>query len=508
MTARSRKQDSGFDPAAWPVLLLALALLAFCVAVSSGKLMWMDEVLTWYPANLPSLTKLLDFTTDKINAGHYLYFFAVWIWGKIFSTSELSLRLFSSVSLAAAMGLTWLTLRRINGAWPATLATVAVFVSAPLVLYYNSQARFYGTLLFATALLLYVTQRIWNVRAFDWKAGLALFLVNGSLPLIHLFGFVYGGLILLVVFARDLTTGRFRLWYYLCSAAGWLLFLPFVPALRRQMELSEPHFWIPEATLSDLRQVYAQHAWHWQAAVLLLGAALIVRILGASAAPAPAPKPWDKWWVVMGLALFALPVLLWLASEIGRPMFLARYVIVFYLGWAILLSAAFALVLPAGKALTARGQLALGLAACVLIAALGFRAWQLYGREMKIPAPELPAMAARLPVVTDDTHFFLQALYYHPDVEDFYFVLDWESALASDVRNDTQDFQAMQALRRHVESGRILDARDVLERFPAFILYRSRHWRNFLAKQDGVELERIGRRAYIVRPLGAETGAE
>jgi len=484
----------------WPIVLMVPVLLLHCYAVSGTRAMWMDEVLTYYPASMPSFDRLMAFITDSINVGHYFYFITIWLWSQFFSTAEISLRLFSSLSLCVAMIFTWLALKRSHGHWPATLSTLVVFSTTPLVLYHNSEARFYGMLMALSAMLLYLTQRARGLCRFEWKTALGLFLLNGLLPLTHPFGFVYSAVFTVVVFIHDMSRRRNRPWYYLSSMAGWLLFVPFVPAFTEQLSLLEPHYWITEPTLFDLVSVYGQGQRHRMFVISVIAVVAMTAYLQprSDVERARTGHQWD--WLLLGLAFgfFSLPALLWFQSQIGKPLFMPRYVIVFELGWAILLSALIARMLPATRAAVSPGRWVFGVLSAMLVFSLGIDAVNLARREMEVPKVELGTVAEGLPIVTDNTQFFLQARYYHQDANDLYFVLDWQSALASPVPNDTQDFKAMNALRRHVSNLGILDSEYILQGYAEFILYRSRHWLNYLSNAKGLGFDRVGPEAVRV----------
>ena len=235
--------------------LCAGVLLVKCIITSGEKYMWMDEILTYLPASL-SFGDMMSFMSDKINAGNYLYFIVIWGWAKIFSTSALSLRLFSSIGFCLSIFLTWTTLKRVYGLWSASIAIVIVFLNSSLILSQNAEARFYGMLFALVSALFYVTVYNINKTHTDRKTLVFLFLINGALPLTHLFGFVYSLLFLFAVVIVDYKKGHLRPSYYISSLAGWLLFVPFIPAFTKALELSQPHFWIPIPEALDLKNSY------------------------------------------------------------------------------------------------------------------------------------------------------------------------------------------------------------------------------------------------------------
>ena len=135
----------------WP-LLGCTCLLTVCVITSGQKLLWMDEILSYYPATIPSFPKMIAFINDKVQCGHPFYFITLWLWEKAFSASEVSLRLFSSLGFCGALLVSWSMLRKVYNPLSATLSTLPVFLVSSLILSQNSEARMYGLLLLLCAL--------------------------------------------------------------------------------------------------------------------------------------------------------------------------------------------------------------------------------------------------------------------------------------------------------------------------------------------------------------------
>src|SRR6478672_13132882 len=86
----------------WEYLIPVFAvtsLLISCVIVSSKKFFWNDELLSFYLLNDRSLPHMLVAWSDKFNQAPPFYFIIGWLWDKVFGSTELSLRLFSSLSI-------------------------------------------------------------------------------------------------------------------------------------------------------------------------------------------------------------------------------------------------------------------------------------------------------------------------------------------------------------------------------------------------------------------------
>ena len=154
----TKKTEFSLSLIEWIVPILCAVVLIFsCVNISFNKYFAFDELCTYYPASRSSFSELISFINDKVQCGSYIYFILIWLWAKLFSTSELSLRLFSSLGFCLAMMIMWSVLRRIYGFWSASLSIVVVFLGSKIILLQNSEARFYGLLLAITAWLCKVT---------------------------------------------------------------------------------------------------------------------------------------------------------------------------------------------------------------------------------------------------------------------------------------------------------------------------------------------------------------
>ena len=114
----------------WEYIVTVLAitsLLVSCVIVSSRKFFWNDELYSYYFLSDPSFTHMLGAFHDKINNTPPLYFLLGWLWARVFGSTELSLRLFSSLGMCLACTIVWIVLRRTYSFWPASIGSLGVF---------------------------------------------------------------------------------------------------------------------------------------------------------------------------------------------------------------------------------------------------------------------------------------------------------------------------------------------------------------------------------------------
>src|SRR3954454_13056637 len=89
-----------------PLLGIVFLLIA-CANLSAKRYFWNDELYSYYLLSEPSFGKMIMAFHDKINNSPILYFFSGWVWDKIFGSTELSYRLFSSLGMCVALAAVW-----------------------------------------------------------------------------------------------------------------------------------------------------------------------------------------------------------------------------------------------------------------------------------------------------------------------------------------------------------------------------------------------------------------
>src|SRR5689334_10650849 len=118
-------------------IFAAIALITNCLIVNQKKLFWNDELMSYYLLSDNSVTHMLIAFHDKISNAPPLYFIIGWLWAGIFGSAPVSLRIFSSIAFALALCITWKTLRRVYSFAAASIGTLAVFCSAPEIIWQN-----------------------------------------------------------------------------------------------------------------------------------------------------------------------------------------------------------------------------------------------------------------------------------------------------------------------------------------------------------------------------------
>ena len=202
-----------FQTNKWEYVMPGLAIASLvisCIIVSSKKYFWNDELYSYYFLADQSFTHMMAAFHDKINNTPPLYFVLGWLWAKVFGSSELSLRLFSSLGTSFACLIVWITLRRTYNFWSASIGTLAVFCTSELILSQNAEARMYGLFVAFCALGLLLYDVINKNLKCSWSIIWGNFFTHAAIIHTHLFGPFYSGAVLVSFLLRDryLTDGH------------------------------------------------------------------------------------------------------------------------------------------------------------------------------------------------------------------------------------------------------------------------------------------------------------
>ena len=129
-----------------------ISLLASCILWSPHKQVWMDEIFTWKEVSDRSLWHLYYAIQHGADGGQPLFYTTAWLWAKAFGTGVLTLRLYSSLTVCAALLVTWATIRRFYGLWATAFGVLVFWGTADVLLDQNVEARFYGLYLLTVAI--------------------------------------------------------------------------------------------------------------------------------------------------------------------------------------------------------------------------------------------------------------------------------------------------------------------------------------------------------------------
>lgn len=352
------------------LLALILTGLTLRLALLGKQSLWYDEGVTWWLATM-SPPDLLQWTAADIQPP--LYYLLLWAARSVWGSSEWALRFPSVVLGTLAIPLLYSLARRLLSAQPArgpaalfstpALAALLAAVS-PLMVYYSQEARMYTLLVFEAALASYLLLRLLEAgRSAEVKNGfwlaVAYALVTAAGLYTHyfaLFLLAAHGLYALIVLWRwgwpQPLLGRL----VFAAALPGLLFAPWLPILLARLG-DDPSYWPGALKLHEaLRRVLIsfslgetvfEQTGLWLALTCLLPAGLwLLETMGLLPAGPPAPRaaarsrlPYPGLFLLLWLLL---PIGLILALSYQTPKFNARYTM---LAWP-----AFALILADGLA--------------------------------------------------------------------------------------------------------------------------------------------------------------
>jgi len=474
---------------------VVLVLLAACLIHSPKKMFWNDELFSWYLLSDPSFRSMWQAFGDKINNTPPLYFIVGWIWAQVFSASELSLRLFSSLGIGTAFIVIWITLRRYYAFLPVAVALVSVFCTSTLILQQNSEARMYGLFLATAAWVFWVYDQSCQQEMPSNRLLVLNFLAHAAFVNTHLHGLFFSGAILCAIVFRDLNTSTFRFKIYLSIVLGWLTLILYIPAFMVQMDAGRPRSWMPEPLLKDLAILLPSSNTfvHFLPIVLVIFISLLPLLFPKIEKASPDP-PTGQGKDRIDLMLFALAVLLvpvgvWLFSKVSRPIFFDRYFMPTVIGWTIMLtymnSLLFAnlkhrILLPAGwpkmfEQRVHKAALVLLMATCLMMLIYPIRLALVQEENMVIFGEDyFPEGYEGLPVVSQVASVFVESMAYSVHRNRYFYVLDHDAAMVSESGQfGFQEYKHLDALKRNYGPyfrGQIIESEDFLKRFQRFLV--------------------------------------
>ncbi|RDV13599.1 hypothetical protein DXT99_18860 [Pontibacter diazotrophicus] len=484
----------------WEYVLPALAiisLLVSCIYVSGNKFFWNDELYSYYFTSDPSFTGMLSAFHDKINNTPLLYFLLGWIWDKAFGSSELSLRLFSSLGMCVALVVTWVVVRRHFGLWSTTVGVLGVFCTSEVILLQNAEARMYGLFLALSAFALLLYDQFYR----NFKPSNKQLILNSCVHIAivhtHLFGGFYSGAILLAMLVADWFFNIFRLRVYLSIILSWVTILFYIPSFLNQADAGNPRTWLPEPIFRDLLDMFHFHAstfLHQSLPLLLLVISVFIifgrELKGTTLQREPAPTTNTQSIIplmVLTVAFLVLPVFIWVISKTIKPIFWERYMIPSALGWVIVLAYFSSYIFHLSvfkkqvhsKAVKFRHlpSFMIGISAFVLLAFFLCRPLMYANTVKKYDQPGTTDATGGyndLPVVLQMAGPFLERIHYAPNPERYYYILDWEAAVDENSGLFTpQEYKHMEAIKRnypHLFQNNVLTTEEFLQRFDRFLV--------------------------------------
>ena len=401
------------------------------------KLLWTDELLSWYPVS-GSFGAMLAATTDTINAAPPFYFVLAWVWTFLVGSSPLTLRLFSGLAVATAVLTTFAVLRRAYGVLPAVLALVVLCADSYLLIQ-SAEARFHPLFLAEVALAVWMYQRIFGHRRPPVRLLVANAATHACMLLTSYMALFYSMVILGAILVSSLLLRRNPIRPCSSIVAGWLVFLPWVPILMTHIQMTKQS-WIQIPTVATLQTYFEGYLNpnFWGYAKIVAGSACLTTIVamiyrGRWRREGPRRREIPLLVLVPGFAAVPL-VVYWLSTRsAASSMFLERYLVPGLLGWAILLAhlAHRAFLMrhrPSLRKVTWGLRAAQIIATTLFVGATVRTTVKMARHTIRDPMP--PDILANIPrdepVVVEHIHEFLRWHFYSPGSARFVFLLDPE----------------------------------------------------------------------------------
>ncbi len=450
-------------------LLFSGFMVARCIVYDANRLLWVDEILSWYPANA-SFGRMLSSTADTINGAPPLYFILAWFWTAVFGKSSLALRLFSTFGTVAAICLMSIVLRRAYGRLAAAVAWLVAITDSEF-LAMSGYARFHTLILAEVALAILLYQRIVAQQRPSMRLLICNGCVHAAIVLTYYLGPLYSGTILAGFLLSGLAFWRNPLRGSLSVVAGWLAFVPWIPVFIRHQSLAKPDVWIPVPTLEKLKTFYANIETQFSGLVkpvvaFALAGFLIITLLAIFTERKPAiptrrctVRPHELPLLILAPGLLLVPVAVYWVSVRpgGTSLFLYKYFVPCVLGSTILFahtaSRAIELCSLIPRSFYRHAVLTL------LIMLLSVEVLRTGIDQVEAVSehaigtdprpPDFPAVhAPGEPVVVEHIHEFLKMVYFSNDPRRYVFVADQEVGLAEGP-GGSANHKIMAAMGRH-----------------------------------------------------------
>ena len=124
----------------WMLLGLITLAAMIRIVIINNQSFWADEALTAYEARLP-FGAMVN-TVLHVETTPPLYFVLIWLWAKLFGTSEIALRSISAIAGVVLVPITYAAARELVSRWAGLLAAALVAVN-PFMVWYSQEARSY-----------------------------------------------------------------------------------------------------------------------------------------------------------------------------------------------------------------------------------------------------------------------------------------------------------------------------------------------------------------------------
>lgn len=477
----------------WEYLLPVLATLSLIVSsviVSNKKFFWNDEFLSFYLLSDPSFGNMLSAWADTINQAPPLYFILGWLWSKMFGATEVSLRLFSSITICLAFTIIWLVIRNIYDFWSTSIGTLSVFCLSGLILEHNAEVRMYGLFTAVCALGLLCFDFLNRKKKISLKHLSVNTLIHGLIVLTHLYGGFYSAAILAANLISDIYFHKLKLNVYLSIICGWLFLLPLVPSLIHQSNNHANWF-----SLISASQAFNYFLNFTPKFALLIFSFLLISIFLHLFDKNSSEKTKtfnvhnetyfksEFYLLILAGTFIAVPILAWIINQKIRPIFGERYIIpTITISWSILLSYLFTKIIPNSYLernlnifATKKSIILLTIAVFILMNPVKYA----MNIELYLPKSYLNNLGIEddsygyieLPIATEAGHNFLPRFYYSPNGQRYFHIRDWETALKNkESAFATGDYTIISALKRHYNFINSIQSKDFLHKYNRFLV--------------------------------------
>lgn len=331
------------------ITLLCCFLGAVCALRSRTRLFWIDELYGARVVDARTFRDLLRGWYQGADGGGLLYYLLARLWADCFGFSELTLRLFSTAGMAAALAFTWAAARRYFSTVAVALAVGAVFLSSPLMLWQELNGRFYGLFLascaFACLVFLVTAETETPSRRHLLWTTLAHTCLVGS----HILGIIYSFSLLVATLALDRARHRSRPPLYAAIVLAWLLIIPVsYHAIHSSSAIATTTFWTAKPHPSALLLPFAMYG--RLTGILLVGALLLWIATALKARRSDTIRTHRKLLPAAALALVGglllAQLILFAKSQFGISIYADRYLLPISIVSVFLFALCLARILP------------------------------------------------------------------------------------------------------------------------------------------------------------------
>ncbi len=460
----------------------ALALI-FSLALGHGRIFWEDEMLGWMLLTDPSWHHMVQAWKMGADGGGFAFYVTCRVWLHLFGPSEVAFRMYSAVCFGVAFVINWVVARRFYGCWTVGFALFNTYFCSPPIVLHLVEGRFYGLLMMATALTVWLAVRSEDLPQrvpLGWY--LAMFAAHALLTTSHLLGVVYSFFVLGGMVVTNRLAGRWQPGLYVAGALSWLLLVPELPAIRASAAVGKPWFWTVQPTAKRLLGPLT--AFSGEVALVMLVLALLaswsVWRAGSAWRSVTTAYRRRRSVYITTAALLMVPVAFLVERFFGASLFTNRYLIPVSIATTFLTAELLTLIdwrglLPAR--LRSFPTMLRGASAAALAGVIGVWVfWHLPGYIMAQEAytSKLSAMLPKgVPVLLEDAWTFTEVIgREHDSGVQYLYPLDWQQTVSPYApRLEVTQYNLMNNWRKAgYFSGSIVYLKDFLARTPEFLV--------------------------------------